>query len=109
MNIPGFDEILAQAQSFGKRLSEIKEELAQESVQASSGGGMVVAEANGQGRIQKVRIEPKLLKMDDIEMLEDLVTAAVNQAISKAKELAASKMQKLTGGLPIPGLNELFF
>jgi DNA-binding YbaB/EbfC family protein len=108
MNIPGLEDLLRQAQSFGVKISEIREELAKEFVEGSAGGGMVVAEANGRGRIVRVKIEPKLIDQNDLEMLEDLVAAAVNQATDKAKQLAVSKMQSLTGGLPIPGLSDLF-
>lgn len=108
MSIPGFEDLIRQAQALGERLARMKEELAREVVQASVGGGMVVAEVNGRGQILKVTIEPQVVDPDDLEMLQDLVVAAVNQALLKARELAAEKTRQLTGGLPIPGLESLF-
>lgn len=107
MNMPGIDDLMRQAQAFGQRLKQVKEDLGREVVQGSAGGGMVTAEANGHGRILRVRVEPQVVDPDDVEMLQDLVVAAVNQAKDKAKELAASKTRELTGGLPMAGLEDL--
>lgn len=108
MTIPGFEDLIKQAQAFTQRLAQLKADLAREVVSASSGGGMVTAEVNGRGQLLRVTIEPRVADPDDLEMLQDLVVAAVNQALQKAKELAAEKTRQLTGGIPIPGIEELF-
>ena len=109
MNIPGFEQILKQAQAMGEQMMRLREELARETVEGSAGGGMVVVKANGQGSILSVGIDPALAKPEELEMLQDLVTAAVNVALSKAKELAAEKTRSLTGGMPLPaGFEGLF-
>jgi DNA-binding YbaB/EbfC family protein len=108
LTIPGLEDLMRQAQAFTQRLAQMKADLAREVVSASAGGGMVTAEANGRGQLLKVTIEPQVADPDELEMLQDLVVAAVNQALAKAKELAAEKTRQLTGGIPIPGIEELF-
>jgi len=108
LNIPGIEDLMRQAQAFSEKLSKMKEELARQTVTASAGGGMVKVLADGRGRIMKVEIEPQVVNPKDLEMLQDLVMAATNQAISKARELAADATRSLTGGMPIPGLDTLF-
>ncbi len=107
MTIPGFEDLIKQAQAFTQQLAHLKAELARETVAASAGGGMVTAQANGRGQLLKVTIEPQVADPGELEMLQDLVVAAVNQALQKAKELAAEKTRQLTGGIPIPGIEEL--
>jgi DNA-binding YbaB/EbfC family protein len=85
-----------------------RESLARLEAEGSSGGGEVVARVNGRFELLSLRIEPKLLASGDHELLEDLVVAAVNQAMTKAREEAARSMQSLGGGLPIPDLSSLF-
>src|SRR5438874_6932185 len=84
------------------------EALGQLHVEASSGGGVVTAAANGRLELISVRIDPKLLADGDVELLEDLVTAAVNQALAKAREAAAKSLTSLAGGLPVAGLANFF-
>jgi nucleoid-associated protein EbfC len=108
MNVPGLEDLMRQAQDFSQRLEKIKEELAHRTVSASAGGGMVKVEADGRGRITKVEIEPQIVEDNDVEMLQDLVCAAVNQALQNARDMAAQATRSLTGGLPIPGLDSLF-
>ena len=85
--------------------AEISEgDLAGEKVEGSAGGGMVTVTANGQGDVVAVRIDPEVMKGDDVEMLEDLVLAAVNEALRRSKELAAERMGRITGGLGSMGL-----
>jgi DNA-binding YbaB/EbfC family protein len=98
------DNIMKQAQKMQKQMMEIQEELANRSVEASVGGGVVVVTANGQQQILSIRIEPEVVDPNDVDMLQDLVLAAVNEALRKAQELMTSEMNKLTGGLKIPGL-----
>ena len=108
MNIPGFEDLMKQAQAFTQQLAKMKAELAREVVTASAGGGMVTAEVNGRGQLLRVTIEKQVANPDELEMLQDLVVAAVNQALTKAKELAAEKTRQMTGGIPLPGIEELF-
>ena len=97
------EKIMKQAQKMQAQMAKIQDELAGESVEGSAGGGMVTVTANGQGDIVLVRIEPEVAG-DDVEMLEDLVLAAVNEALRKSKELANSRMGQVAGNLGIPGL-----
>lgn len=86
------------------RLERVREELKQKTVEASSGGGMVTAVANGAQEIVAIKIKPEAVDEEDLEMLEDLVVAAVNLALEKSKALNEEELSKLTGGLKIPGL-----
>lgn len=97
------EKIMKQAQKMQTQMAKIQDELANEQVEGSAGGGMVKVTANGQGEVVAVRIEPEVAG-DDVEMLEDLVLAAVNDALRKSKELANGRMSQLTGGLGMPGL-----
>lgn len=95
---------MKQAQQMQKRMLEIREELANQTVEATVGGGMVTAVVNGQQELVSLRIVPEVVDPDDTEMLEDLVVAAVNQALQESQELMSDEMSKLTGGFKIPGL-----
>ena len=90
------------AQQAQGRLSEIQSKLAQETVTVSSGGGMVQATADGRGQIRSIKIDPEAIKAGDVELLEDLVLAAVAQAQQRAAELYQAEVKKLTAGLPLP-------
>jgi nucleoid-associated protein EbfC len=96
--------IMNQAKMMQNRLAQIQAEMAQKTVEASSGGGMVTVMANGQNEILSVKIEPEVVNPDDVEMLQDLIQAAVNDALHKAQEMVSQEMAKVTGGLKIPGL-----
>lgn len=98
------DNIMKQAQKMQKQMVEIQEELANRTVEASVGGGVVTVVANGQQDIISITIDPEVVDPDDVEMLQDLIIAAVNEAHRKAQELMTTEMSKLTGGLKIPGL-----
>jgi hypothetical protein len=93
-----------QAKMMQSRLAQIQAEMAQKTVEASSGGGMVTVMVNGQNEILSVKIEPEVVNPDDVEMLQDLIQAAVNDALHKAQEMVSQEMAKVTGGLKIPGL-----
>ena len=93
-----------QAQDMQSKLAEIQEGLADKTVEASTGGGMVKVVANGLNEIISVHIDDELINMSDRGMLEDLITGAMNEVQKKVKELAQGEMSKLTGGLKIPGL-----
>jgi len=96
--------LMRQAQELQAKLAKAQEELAEAIIEASSGGGAVTVTVNGQQQILSVKISPEAIDPGDVEMLEDLVLAAVNEALTKSQELAAKRMGKLTGGLNIPGL-----
>jgi len=95
---------MRQAQELQAKLAKAQEELAEARIEASAGGGAVTVTVNGQQQILSVKISPEAIDPGDVEMLEDLVLAAVNEALTKSQELAAKRMGKLTGGLNIPGL-----
>ena len=106
-NIPNMGNLLKQAQQFQTKISKLQEELGERTVEATSGGGMVNVVANGRQEIVSVRIDPEVIDRDDAEMLQDLILAAVNDALAKAKGMVNEEMGKLTHGLglpPIPGL-----
>lgn len=96
--------IMNQAKMMQNRLAQIQEEMGNKTVEASSGGGMVTVTANGRQEVLSVKIEPEVVNPNDVEMLQDLIQAAVNDALRKAQELVAQEMAKVTGGLKIPGL-----
>ncbi len=98
------NNIMKQAQKVQKQMMEIQEELANRTVEATVGGGMVAVMANGQQDILSIRIDPEVVDPNDIEMLQDLILAAVNEAHRKAQEMMTEEMSKLTGGMKIPGL-----
>ena len=101
----GLNNLMKQAQKMQKRMLEIQEELADQTVEATVGGGMVTAVVNGQQELVSITISPEVVDPDDIEMLEDLVVAVVNEASRQAREMMTEEMSKLTGGIKIPGLN----
>jgi len=96
--------MIRQARQMGGKMEEISAQLRVRRVSGAAGGGMVEVEANGLGEVLKVRIEPTLT---DREMIEDMLPAAINQAAAKAKNLHLEMMQSLTGGLDLPGLNDM--
>lgn len=98
------NNLLKQAQTFQKKLEEKQQELEVRTVEASSGGGAVVAVANGKKQIIDIKIKPEVVDADDVEMLEDLILAAVNEALKRAEEMIAMEMGKLTQGVNIPNL-----
>lgn len=102
--LPGIGDLFKQAQDLQAQLQRVQEEAASRTVEASAGGGMVRATVNGRLEIVQLRIEPAALEGGDVEMLQDLVIAAVNQALRSAQQQMASEMSKLTGGLKLPGM-----
>lgn len=96
--------MIKQAQQMQEEIKKMQEELMQKTVEATAGGGMVKAVANGRKELVSIEINPDVVDKDDVETLEDLVLAAVNQALRNAEEMIASEMAKITGGLNIPGL-----
>lgn len=95
-------QILQMGQQVQARLSQMQTELEKQTVSCSSGGGMVTVTADGRGRIRGVSMDPSILEAGDVEMLEDLVLAAVSEAQQRAERLSGEEMKKLSGGLPLP-------
>lgn len=104
-NLANLGNIMRQAQEMGGKMQEINDLLKARKVTATSGGGMVTVEMNGLGQMLKLVIEPKLIEENEREMIEDLVPAAVNEAIQKAKQLHVEEMKSLTQGIDLPGLD----
>ena len=100
----GMANMMKQAQKLQAQMLRLQEELAEKTVESSSGGGMVTVVANGRQQIVSIQIEKEVVDPEDVEMLQDLVLAAVNDALAKAQQMVSSEMGKLTGGLNIPGL-----
>ncbi|MCK4368112.1 MAG: YbaB/EbfC family nucleoid-associated protein [Dehalococcoidales bacterium] len=98
------ESMLRQAQELQAKLAKAQQELADLTIEASSGGGAVKVTITGQLKILSVKISPEAINPDDAELLEDLVLTAVTEAMAKAQELAAQRLGKITGGLKIPGL-----
>jgi len=96
--------MMKQAQQLQSKMMKLQEELADKTVESSSGGGMVKVTANGRQQVLSIQIEKEVVDPDDVEMLQDLLLAAINDALAKAQEMVSSEMGKLTGGLNIPGL-----
>ena len=96
--------MMQQAQELQARLAKAQEKLAEATVEATAGGGAVTVIVTGQQQVKSIKIAPEAINPDDAEMLEDLVLAAINEAMAKSQELAAESMRQATGGLNIPGL-----
>ena len=96
--------MMRQAQQLQQRLAKIQEELETATVEATAGGGMVKAVVTGKQTVASISIDPEAVDPDDVEVLEEMVMAAVNEALLKSQELASQKMAAITGGLNIPGL-----
>ena len=99
-----FGNIMKQAKKMQERMMQLQEELASRTVEATAGGGMVAVTVNGKFEILSLRIDKEVVNPQDVEMLQDLVMAAVNEGVRKAQEMAAAEMGKVTGGMQIPGL-----
>jgi len=100
--------MMKQLQEMQRKMAETQEQLAAETVEASAGGGMVTAVVSGDLELREVRIKPEAVDPDDGEMLQDLVTAAVNEALRSAQELANQRMGSVTAGMPMPDIPGLF-
>ena len=98
------NKLMQQAQQMQQQMALAQEQLASETVEASAGGGLVTVKATGNGELVEIKIDPKAIDPDDPELLEDMVLAAVNEALRSAQSLAQSKLGGLTGGLGLPGL-----
>jgi len=96
--------MMKQAQKLQARMVEMQAELGNRTVSAQAGGGMVEAVVNGRQELVSLRIDPEVAVPDDVEMLQDLILAAINEALNRSREMMAAEMSKLTGGMQIPGL-----
>jgi len=96
--------MMKQMQKMQKQMEELQKQLDEMEVEASAGGGVITCRANGKKEILSIKIDESVVDPEDVEMLEDLITAAVNEALRKAEDMVAKEMSKLTGGLNIPGL-----
>jgi len=102
--MPNMNQLLKQAQQFQNKMAKLQDELGEQTVEASSGGGMVTVVANGKQELISITIDKEVVDPDDIEMLQDLIMAAVNDALSRAKDMMNEEMGKLTKGMNIPGM-----
>jgi DNA-binding YbaB/EbfC family protein len=100
----GMGQMVKQAQKLQAKMLKMQEELAERTVETSSGGGMIRVIANGKQQVVSILIEKEVVDPDDVEMLQDLILAAVNDALVKSQEMVSKEMGKLTGGMNIPGL-----
>ncbi len=100
----GMGNMMKQAQKLQAKMLKMQEELAERTVETSAGGGMISVVANGRQQIVSISIDKEVVDPDDVEMLQDLILAAVNDALSKAQEMVAGEMNKLTGGFNVPGM-----
>ncbi|RLC29976.1 MAG: YbaB/EbfC family nucleoid-associated protein [Deltaproteobacteria bacterium] len=105
---PNMGKLMKQAQQLQAKLAKMQEELSDKTVEASAGGGMVTAVANGRQEIVSIRIDPEVIDPEDVEMLQDLVLAAVNDALNRARNMMNEEMGNLTKGMNIPGLPGMF-
>jgi len=102
--MPNMGQLMKQAQQFQTKMAKIQEELGEKIVESSAGGGMVTVVANGRQEIISINIDKEVVDPDDTEMLQDLILAATNDALSSAKDMMNEEMGKLTNGMNIPGL-----
>ncbi len=100
----GLGNIMKQAQQMQARIARVQQELEAKEVEATAGGGMVTARANGKQQLLDLKIEKDVVDPEDVEMLQDLILAAVNEAMKKSQDMVQEEMGKVTGGMNIPGL-----
>lgn len=98
------NDLVRQAQMMQKKMAKMQEELNQKVVEASAGGGMVTVKANGAQEIMEIQIEKDVVDPEDVEMLQDLVMAAANDALKRSRDMVQAEMSQLTGGMKIPGM-----
>jgi DNA-binding YbaB/EbfC family protein len=102
--VQNFGNIMKQAKKMQEQIGQLQQELEAKTIEAQAGGGMVRVAVNGKFNIVSIKIEKDVVNPEDIEMLQDLIAAAVNEGIRKAQEMASAEMAKITGGLGIPGM-----
>ncbi|MBW1829191.1 MAG: YbaB/EbfC family nucleoid-associated protein [Deltaproteobacteria bacterium] len=106
--MPNMGKLMKQAQQLQTKMAKMQEELSEKTVEASAGGGMIIAVANGKQELVSIQIEQEVIDPDDAEMLQDLIMAAVNDALNRAKEMMNEEMGKVTQGMNIPGMPGMF-
>ena len=106
--MPNMGKLMKQAQQLQAKMAKMQEELSEKTVEASAGGGMIVAVANGKQELVSIQIEREVIDPDDAEMLQDLIMAAVNDALNRAREMMNEEMGKVTQGMNIPGMPGIF-
>ncbi len=100
----GMNDMLRQAQLMQKKMAKLQEELKEREVESSAGGGMVTVKATGAQEVRSIAIDPSVMESGDVEMVQDLVLSAVNDALKKAKSMMEEEMGQITGGMNIPGM-----
>lgn len=100
----GLGNMMKQAQQMQKKMALVQEEMEKREVEASAGGGMVTAVVNGKQQVLSIKIDPSAVDPQDVEMLQDLIMVAMNEAIRQSQDMMQAEMSKLTGGMNIPGL-----
>ena len=100
----GMNNLVRQAQQMQAKIARVQEEIGDKTIEASTGGGVVTAKVNGKQELLAIKINPEVVDPEDVEMLEEMVVGAVNQAMEAAGEMMNSEIEKITGGLNIPGL-----
>jgi len=98
------NQMIKQAKKMQEQMAKMQEELQEKIVEASAGGGAISAKVNGKQEVLEIKIKPEVVDPEDVEMLEDLILAVVNEAIKKSQDMVSGEMSKITGGLNIPGL-----
>ncbi len=98
------NKLMKQAQQLQTKMTQLQEEMAEKTIEATAGGGMVKVVANGKQQVVSVQIEKEVVDPEDVEMLQDLIVAAVNEALSRSQAMVNEEMSKLTGGMNIPGM-----
>ena len=104
MGFGNMNKMMKHVQKMQADMAKLQQELAEKEVEASSGGGVVTVKVNGKQEVLAIKINPEAVDPEDVEMLEDLITAAVNEALRKSQDMVAGEMSKITGGMKIPGL-----
>ncbi len=100
----GMNDLMRQAQIMQRKMTQLQEELKDREVESSAGGGMVTVKVNGSSEVLAITIDPAVVESGDVEMIQDLVLSAVNDANKKAKTMMETEMSKITGGMNIPGM-----
>ena len=100
----GMNNLVRQAQQMQSKISKVQEEVGKKTIEASTGGGVVTAKVNGKQELLEVSIDPEVLDPEDVELVEEMVVGAVNQAMEAAGEMMNEEIEKITGGLNIPGM-----
>jgi len=104
MSEPGMLDMIRQARDLQKKMKKIEKRVGKAEITANAGGGMVTGVVNGKLQVRRITIEPSLIEQGDVLMIQDLVTSAVNAAITKAQEMMAEEMKAATGGMNLPGM-----